>query len=259
MKQQPRFVFIALTIIVGLTFGCSKTEKATPSVLFDQSHGQHFLIQKEGPLDLSALAKIFGKQGFDVRSSTEQIGPALLENIDALVLSGPFSPITEPEIKAITEFLQNGGKLCIMLHIASPPAALLKTLGVAISNGPILEQSNLIEGSPLNFKVTRLKQHPLTAGLSGFNVYGCWAAINTGDNAEVLAVTSPQAWIDLNRDNRLGPGDAMQTLGLIVAGRYGKGTFVVFGDDAIFQNQFLREGNERLAGNLATWMKSNKK
>ncbi len=258
MKKTAKIALIALFFIVNLAFGSDKTEKNAPAVLFDQSHGQHFLIQKEGPLDLSALAALFGKQGFGVRSSTEPLKPALLENIAALVISGPFSPITEPEIKTVTAFLENGGRLCVMLHIASPPAALLKELGVAVSNGPIREQENLIGGSPLNFEVHNIKQHPLTSGLNAFNVYGGWALINTKDNAEVLASTSPQAWIDLNLDNQLSPGDAMQSFGVIVSGRRGKGAFVVFGDDAIFQNQFLEEKNEILADNLVRWLKGDK-
>jgi len=39
-----------------------------------------------------------------------------------------------------------------------------------------------------------------------------------------------------------------------VAGRSGKGRFVVFGDDAIFQNKFLTGDNLVLGRNLASWL-----
>jgi len=35
----------------------------------------------------------------------------------------------------------------------------------------------------------------------------------------------------------------------------GKGGFLVFGDDAIFQNKFMGTNNKALAANLAGWLK----
>lgn len=78
--------------------------------------------------------------------------------------------------------------------------------------------------------------------------------LNTGGNAEVIAHTSDTAWVDLNRDNTLNRGDAVQSFGLVIAGKWGRGDFAVFGDDAIFQNRFLIEGNSLLGKNLARWL-----
>lgn len=257
MKKTLPILIIALFYLLSLISACGKSGDE-PVVLFDQGHGQQFLIHNNRPLDLSDLAILFSKEDFDVQASKEPITEKSLKKVDILVVSGPFAPFTEPETRAITSFVENGGRLCIMLHIASPAAELLKQLGVAISNGSIREQTNLTGNDPRNFKITTLEQHPLNAGLTGFNVYGCWALLNTRDNAQVLALTSPTAWIDLNMDNKLSPGDAMQPLGVMVTGSYGKGAFVVFGDDAIFQNQFLKEENEQLAKNLISWLKASK-
>jgi hypothetical protein len=40
-----------------------------------------------------------------------------------------------------------------------------------------------------------------------------------------------------------------------VAGALGRGRFVVFGDDTLFQNRFLDGSNLELAGNLVHWLR----
>jgi hypothetical protein len=45
------------------------------------------------------------------------------------------------------------------------------------------------------------------------------------------------------------------SFGVVVSGDLGNGRFIVFGDDAIFQNKFLDNSNRQLAKNLARWLK----
>jgi hypothetical protein len=104
-----------------------------------------------------------------------------------------------------------------------------------------------------------MKSHELMNGVNRFSVYGGWALINTAKNAEIIAQTSGQAWVDLNKDEKLGKGDALQSFGVVIAGKAGRGGFVVFGDDALFQNKFLVEGNTVLAKNLAQWLRNTNK
>jgi len=41
---------------------------------------------------------------------------------------------------------------------------------------------------------------------------------------------------------------------VVVAGKLSSGRFVVFGDDAVFQNKFLTGDNLILGRNLAAWL-----
>jgi hypothetical protein len=59
----------------------------------------------------------------------------------------------------------------------------------------------------------------------------------------------------LNRDGKFNSTDAQQSFGVAIAGTYGKGKYVVFGDDAIFQNVFLKGENMALGKNLARWLR----
>ncbi|MBI4517828.1 MAG: DUF4350 domain-containing protein [Deltaproteobacteria bacterium] len=220
--------------------------------LFDESHGQRFLAGRDGPLDLSRFAQVLADQRFEITTTGRELTDQELAGAGGLVISGAFKPLTEREVEAVTRFVERGGRLCIMLHIGPPVAGLLHRLHTSISNAVIFEQDNIVENTPANFRVTRLRPHELTRGMKGFSIFGGWALLNTRDT--IVAETSPGAWIDLNGDAKRTEGDAVQSFAVVVTGNLGRGRFVVFGDDAIFQNQFLKEGNLLLAKNLAAWL-----
>ena len=144
----------------------------------------------------------------------------------------------------------------IMLHIAPPLVPLLLKLGVASANGVVREgePAQIIDGEPLNFKVSNLSNHPLNEGLKYFSLYGGWPLLPLRENVRTVASTSPKAWVDLNLDQVLSNQDALQEFAVLVSGSVGKGEFAVFADDAIFQNRFLKGENEKLAENLSRWM-----
>jgi len=235
-------------------FFLSASAIASPTVLFDQGHGQHFLIAKNGPMDLSQFASLLTNEKATPIVSDKQLTTESLADVDILVISGPFLPITEPEINAVIQFLDQGGRLAIMAHIASPLMPLLHRLEISISSAPIHEQQNVLKTNDRDFMVNRLDNHPLMQDLDGFMVYGGWALMGRGKNTQEIAHTSQEAWVDLNNNGVLNDKDAKQAFSLIVVGRLGKGAFAIFGDDAIFQNQFLTGGNLLLGRNLAGWL-----
>lgn len=243
-----------MCIMVLLCGGIAAPGEAAQSVLFDAGHGEPFLIGQQGPLQLSGLAETLQEAGAQVASLKEPISDASLAGADALVISGAFAALQPQEIEAVLRFLQRGGKLAVMLHIAPPMATLLERLGISYSNGVIREQENILAGEPQNFKVSRLEQHPVLQGISEFSLHGAWGLINKDDRARIVASTSPQAWIDLDRD-KIQKKEGTASFGVLGAGELGNGAFLVFGDDAIFQNKFLNGNNKALAVNLAAWLK----
>ncbi len=252
-----RFFVLGLALILLPLAACKRAPLPPPVALFDQGHGQHFLVGNKGELDLSKLGETFTKEGFQVKASSpdQDFTDEFLTNVSTLIISGAFKPISEAEIKVIQKFLDRGGQLCIMLHIGSPLAPLLNNLGVDVSNSVVHEQTNLLEPETnTDFFVTDLAPHPLTKGLTQINLYGSWA-LNTEQPANVIAKTNPQAWVDLNDNQGLDPGDANQAFSVVVTGQLGHGHFIVFADDAIFQNRFLVGPNQQLATNLAGWLK----
>ena len=252
MSRRSTMPILILSILILF---CSTVQAhARTKVLFDQGHGQRFLIERGGDLDLSLLAGIFRDLGHEVSTTSVPLSDRLLEGVDVLLISGPFRPYSPEEIETVNRFVERGGAVSITIHIAPPLSTLLFRLGVDYSNSVIHEEEDIIERDPLRFRVTRLESHPLFQGISRFSLHGVWALLEARSNVHSIARTSPGSWIDLNGNGRFDKGDARQSFAVAVAGEAGKGRFVVFGDDAVFQNKFLKEDNLVLARNLAAWL-----
>lgn len=246
------FAFLAVAFFSHMS---AAAVLAAPVVLIDQSHDQRFVIEKDEPLHISSFAAILKAEGLSVKSSADPITDGSLNGVDAVVISGPFKDFDRGEVETLLRFIERGGRLSLMLHIASPFSDLLHRLGVDFTNFVLNEQVNILDNNPRNFQLKALESHPLFESLSHFSLYGGWALMNTVPSARIIASTSPKGWVDLNGDGKLSTGDVVQSFGVVVAGEFGAGRFVVFGDDAIFQNKFLDDSNRQLAKNLARWMK----
>ncbi|MDQ7787845.1 MAG: hypothetical protein RDU01_09560 [Thermodesulfovibrionales bacterium] len=259
MKSCKVLIAVFLFTLCFLPAG-SWADAKQPVVIFDQGHSQKFVIEQKGDLHLSGLSGLFKSDGFEVKINIGQITDKVLAKTDVLVISGGFKPLASAETEAIVRFLKRGGNLCVMLHIPQPVHELMTRLRTYASNGVLQEQENLIKQGPKEFFVTQLGQHAITHGIKKFAVYGGWALMSESQTGKVIAWTSPKAWIDLNRNNKLDtPPDARQAFGVAVAGTLGKGRYVIFGDDAIFQNSFLVQENMSLGRNLVRWLKNREK
>lgn len=221
-------------------------------ILFDQGHNQRFLIEEKGELQLSKLADVMRAGGIRVASTKKPLGDDVLDGATALVISGAFESLRPEEIDAVERFVKKGGRLAVMLHIGTPVAGLLARLDLDHSNAVLHESKNVIDRD-INFRIIDLSGSSFFAGMTQFSVYGGWA-LDPGKNAASIAKTSPEAWVDLNGDKVLSKNDAIGAFTVAVSGALGSGAFVVFGDDAIFQNRYLDQNNGRLATNLAGWL-----
>jgi hypothetical protein len=232
--------------------GLAMAESSGVSILFDQGHNQRFQIEEKGPLQLSGLADIFRSQNATVTSTRSTLTDALLKDFKALVISGPFTELLPEEVEAVARFMERGGRLAAMLHIGPPLAGLLGKLDIDHSNSVLHERQNVID-TDINFKAKDLTSNQLFSGVDQFSLYGAWA-LNPGPATSSIARTSPTAWVDLDGDKALSQGDAVAAFSVVVSGNYGAGGFIIFGDDAVFQNRYLDENNAKLAANLCKWL-----
>lgn len=251
--RMVRTMYILL--ILFFFFGTLELSSASAqTILVDSGHGERFKIDDDGPLQLSRFAEMLQATGAHVATLAAPISDASLAEADSLIISGAFVPLKADEIEALVRFLNRGGRLAVMLHIAPPLVSLLERLKVSYTNGVIQERENVIDGADINFRVNRLGTHQILQGVGEFNLYGAWGLMNQDETTRVIASTSPMAWIDLDR-SKIQRKEATASFGVTVAGDVGKGGFLVFGDDAIFQNKFLSGTNKVLAANLADWLK----
>lgn len=246
---------VKLIFVMFMLCSClSARGEAAQTILFDNGHGERFKVGADGPLQLSGLCGIFLTVGAQVGTLEKPISDESLTGVDGLVISGPFAPLTPVEIEALIRFMQRGGKLSVMLHIAPPMSTLLDRLQITYTNGVIQERQNIIGNNPQDFRVNRFGKHPVLQGVPEFSLYGVWGLINMDSSTRVVAATGSNAWVDLARD-KIQKKEETASFGVALAGDIGKGGFLVFGDDAIFQNKFLDENNKKLAANLAAWLK----
>jgi len=249
-----KYLLILMAVLLAAAIWFRATADAASLILFDEGHGQRFVVAGEGALDLSTLGGVLREQGSDLRRHAGPLTDAALAGVAGLVISGPFAPVSAEEIAVIRRFVEGGGALAVMLHIGPPLAGLLHEFGVDFSNGTIRESEGVIGDEPLNFQVSRLEEHPLFQGMERFSLYGGWALVSFDERSRVIASTGPKAWVDLNGDRKPSAGDATQSFGVAVAGQLGAGRFVVFGDDGLFQNRFIDADNRKLAANLGRWL-----
>ncbi|QSV47012.1 DUF4350 domain-containing protein [Geobacter benzoatilyticus] len=223
---------------------------AAPLVLVDQGHGQRFVVEQEGELHLSGLAAILKEEGLQVATGRERLTDDSLHKVAALVISGPFAPLAPEEVEAVVRFLERGGRVALMLHIGQPLAGLIHRVGADFSNSVLHERQNVIADNDITFRVRDLATHPLFGGMEQFGLYGGWAL----NGLTPLARTSAEAWVDLDGNRKLSARDAVDRFAVVAEGNIGAGRILIFGDDAIFQNRYLDDGNTRLARNLAHWL-----
>lgn len=250
MNKKWGIGVVAAAVLIWV--GSAVAGQNTPRILFDQGHNQRFLIEEKGELQLTKFADVLREQGLNVSSTKNPVSDSALKDFTALVISGPFEALRPEEVDAIVRFIEGGGRLAAMLHIGPPLTGLLSRLDLDHSNAILHERSNAIE-TDTSFKVTDLSASPLFEGIAQFSAYGVWA-LDPGKTGTSLARTSKKTWVDLDGSKTLSNGDPIGAFSVVVTGSLGKGGFVVFGDDAIFQNRYLDENNGRLAANLAGWL-----
>lgn len=247
-----KFSSIRMAVMGVLFFAGNALAGDGARILFDQGHNQRFVIEEKGELQLSGFAGILRNQGAHVASTKQTLNDEALKDISALVISGPFESLKPEEVEVVVRYVERGGRLAVMLHIGSPLAGLLSRFDLDSSNSVLHERKNTIDRD-INFRVSSLTASPLFVGLEQFSIYGGWA-LDPGKTGASLAQTSSAAWVDLDGNKALSKGDLSGIFTVVVSGTLGTGNFVVFGDDAIFQNRYLDENNSRLAANLGGWL-----
>lgn len=246
-----RLLPLTLAALLALASGALA---ADPVVLFDQGHGQKFVIEKKGDLHLSGLADAFRRAGFEVRATDAPLTPEALAGVKAVVSSGAFKDFTLEEVKALLDYVKEGGRLAVMLHIPTPYVEVLIPFGIVTSMGVIHEDAALADSDSINFKATNLGTQPVFAGLKAVAFHGTWALRNINEQAIPLVRTSAKSWMDINGNNVWDSGkEEMGPYAVAMLSTTDKGECFAFADDAVFQDRFLEGDNLKLADQLARW------
>jgi hypothetical protein len=206
----------------------------------------------------SDFGQSLSKAGYGVKVNKQPLTSNTLMDAKLLVLAGPMSEFNEEEIKSITGFVNSGGNLLILTHIAQPLIPLTEKFDIQPSLAVVCEAVNPIDNSPQDFYVADFEDHPITAHIKKLAVFGTWGLrTREGSSARVVARTSKEAWADLNKDQNLNKGEPQEAYGIVAISQYGDGKAVICADDAILINKFLKEDdNLEFGENLISWFES---
>lgn len=144
---------------------------------------------------------------FNIGSLNLLVTGAIPENCDVLVIMAPTTTMTNEEISIIREYLENNGRLMVLLN-PNPPAdivALLAEWGAIIEEGTVIDKGSFV--SPDNW-------NPLvTFERNAFNypeiqVLGATAIIPAEDVPDNLAMepmlwTTANSWLERDFDSKI--------------------------------------------------------
>lgn len=262
MRSGVCVLFFSLVFVVGVAIAPSGAETTAKKAararvgkaVFDLSHGEIFSPTEFGPLNYSIFYNTFKDYGWSVGVNSAHVTTAALKGVKTYVIAGPTQEFDEGEISALAAFVEGGGNVLVLLHIAGPVAQLTESFGIIVSNFVLAEPADNVKDEVQDFYVSRFKKHPVTDGLKKIAVFGTWGLMAGGHKAKLVAMTSANAWADSNRNRVFDPQEFVQEFGIIGVAGLAKGKFVVVADDAPFANKFITVAdNGRLAENIIRW------
>ncbi|NOZ59185.1 MAG: DUF4350 domain-containing protein [Euryarchaeota archaeon] len=236
---------IALSLLLLLP-GCLQEEK--PLLLVDYAHGEVFPPLDPRELGYSKLDEIFREAGYQVRVISEPLTEKELRRARVYLLAGPMSELSEEERAAVRGFVERGGRVVVLVHIASPLRGFLAEYNITL--GWVLAEEVNTLGRPHDFVVRDVEGTGILKGVDSLSFHGAFSVRAPGR----YALTSPNAWEDLNLNGVRDEGEPRGKFALIGIAKYGKGYVLVIGDDATLANRFIgEEDNLKLARNIAEW------
>ena len=226
--------FLFIVIVSSMLCGCSSQIQDENFVVWDNSHFSVFGIE-----NFRDFVTILGSHGLGVKTSSN------LKDLQGrcLIIAGSTSTYTEDEIKEILEYVRNGGKLLVMIHV--PPKLnldpLLSEFGFNVSSRILLN-----EDGNTSVVADSFEESMITQDLNRVIFFGCYYTDN--------AIASCECFADMDGD-KVPDEEEKGVYGVIGYKKFGKGEVVVITDDAVLMDGLIDHAdNKKLAENLAAWM-----
>lgn len=250
---------IALTAAL-LLGGCSNSPETEQQasipkgrIVFDMGHGEVFGADDTSELGQSAAIERMRAARYEVVVNPDLITAEDLAGASGLVIAGPMMPLKDEEYEVITSFVERGGTVLLTIHVPFPVLAVPAHWGAPVGTEILMSQSPAISAEqPSIFFADVVAEGPLTEGVSQLLVVSGWP-VALVDGGAPLVATRPDTWLSPAGDQQPVPAadTAFGSYGVIAVTELGRGRVVVSGDDAVFANLAINEGdNARLLDNI---------
>jgi ABC-type uncharacterized transport system involved in gliding motility auxiliary subunit len=189
-------------------------EAKKPRILFTSGHGERSLdgFDQNG---LSQAQDLLGKDNFDLESWPSLGKSAVPEGTDLVVIAGPTSGFTQPELDVLSAYLAKGGRLLAMVDPTLPGGSsalvdtglrdFLQAYGVALGEDIVVDPSNPLPffGAETIF-TSSYGDHAITRSLDQAQVPSVLALARSVVKGEApagyqvveLVKTSPEGWAE---------------------------------------------------------------
>lgn len=237
-----------------------------PVVYFLTGHGESDIDSfEEDRRSLSDVRERLEQDNLDVRSLRLDEQQGIPSDAAALVIAGPSQRIPQPELDLIRAFLEDNGRMLVLLNPLQDAGLepILRTWGIQLTQDVVVDPAATLSGSDVH--VTRYADHPVTRPLQGLRTIlirprAVWPAQDEEVPPDLLRQTvlmfsSDQSWAEMDLTEvpiRFDPAvDRRGPVSLAVAVERGGGddlnlrqarTRLVVIGDADFASNWLRSG-----------------
>lgn len=200
------------------------TSKGTTKVYFLQGHGENPISGEQG--GLSQAVSALGNKNFTAQPINLLQQP-VPKDANVVVIAGAKRSLFAPEVKALSEYLNGGGSLLLMIDPNTDLGldSLLQNWGIVLDKGLIVDpQGDAIGYGPAVSVVNVYGQHPITKDFgNGFSFYPAARPIENkpvaGVQATTILQTSPQTWAESDlKSNEVKFNPASDRLGPLSLG-----------------------------------------
>ncbi|HEY0513244.1 MAG TPA: GldG family protein [Thermoanaerobaculia bacterium] len=260
------------------------SEGRKPRILFTTGHGEHAL-DDQGDHGFSGAQELLGRDNFELSEWASLGKPAVPAGTDLLVIAGPTSSFVQPELDALSAYLNNGGRMLVLLDptLGTAGAGLVNTnlegwiarYGIKVGPDIVVDPSNpLPYYGPETIFIKSYGDHPVTKALAQAGVpvlvslaRSAGAGSAPGIKVVELLRTTPEGWgetdlVHLDKVSR----DARDLAGPVPVGAVAESSatapgkrpmrLIVFGDSDFATNQLLHANtpNAVLLANTLNWL-----
>ncbi|MEX2608074.1 MAG: GldG family protein [Kiritimatiellia bacterium] len=280
MGQDPRMVgFRGEQVITSAVLELTRTER--PVVYFLSGHGEKEIDNFENvPQGYSSVRERLEADHLNLKTLNLEETQRVPEDADLLVIAGPRTRISQPEIDLLRAYMMNVGRLLVLVD-AQEDAGLvpfLKEFGIQLSPDVVVDPSRTLRGPDLH--VTRYAQHSITDSMQSIrsifirprSVLPAAQEESAADRPQytALAASTDQGWAEsepnrepVSFDERRdvpGPIPIAAAVEWQLSGelsgenQVGAKRLVVFGD-SLFPGNFLNNGGGMvLMQNAVNWL-----
>lgn len=196
-------------------------------LLFLKDHGEHSL-EKTDKNGYSSAREALQNQGYEVEELSLLSKGSVPEETLVLVIAGPQKPLLPEETRAISAYLEKGGKVLVMIDPLTQPEldGFLAEWGLQLGQGLVVDTLSRLFGGDFTIPIVNTyPNHEITEGFNLATFYPLVQMItfdqtNPDFSFEPIAKTTPNSWSKMNLDNKelqFNPDEDIQGP-LIIAG-----------------------------------------